>query len=614
MSKCCVPNCRNCTEKGKAFFAVPRAKSAVRRRLQCVLRMGRDRPVPKRPRVCEVLHKEQCKKPARARERAMHEVLEQNTKYTLLPDRNDEAPENHSYYQDEDEQLRSLKERNEFAAWLHDRDREKHATSWSALTRRLTDLACKELEYKRKVLHLAKEHIKARELEKVQQYCMRQEQKRVVTHKRWPQCLATPKTVPTTDKAATIEASTDHEADSALNAERTEDPQLGEGMDAESTPRTTVVDMPEDDIYNGACWKVVRNKRRARNAAALEASIPKTASEHPLTEPRPRRAKRLPPLPFRDEKVILRPLGGLRLGDWPRPTLATMIWAAAGVSPSDCRDLILRTRPEENLAVMSTPSSHVADTLLNLQELSLGQRTFPVSAYLAAADDSCKGIVAGLEPGTPSHMLAEEMQAPAIQILQTRMMGHTNIALVTFEGLRIPRLVWFLGAELHCYPHRPRQQVCKTCLKLGHRADHCPTPDVTVCEQCGICNPIFSHPCSPRCKSCGGDHVTTDPMCPRCRRHPFNKTWVKKAIAEGQRKMTACANASSPFPVEPVASGTLLKKGGRSRSKMRSRFPLQGTHKIEVPFPISHPVDLWQHPREVPDCSGITDIPTAVHH
>lgn len=378
-------------------------------------------------------------------------------------------------------------------------------------------------------------------------------------------------TIPTTEEAATIGASTDHDADNALNAERTEDPQLGEGMDAESTPCTTVTDVPEDDIYNGACWKVVRNKRRARNAAALEASIPKTASEHPLTEPRPRGAKRLPPLPFRDEKVILRPLGGLRLSDWPRPTLATAIWAAAGVSPSERRDLILRTRPEQNLAVMSTPSSHVADALLKLQELSLGQRTFPVSAYLAAPDDSCKGIVPGLEPGTPSHMLAEEMQAPGIQILQARMMGQTNIALVTFEGLRVPRFVRFLGAELRCYPHRPRQQVCKTCLKLGHRADHCPTPDVTVCEQCGIDNPIPSHPCSPRCKSCGGDHVTTDPKCPRRQRHPFNKTWVKKAIADEQRKMTACANASTPSPVEPVASGTLLKKGGRSRSKTRSR-------------------------------------------
>ncbi|KAH7973960.1 hypothetical protein HPB49_007903 [Dermacentor silvarum] len=302
-------------------------------------------------------------------------------------------------------------------------------------------------------------------------------------------------------------------------------------MDEDTPPLAIDTDTIEDEAYNGACWKVVRNKRRARNAAAHEtASLCQNASEHPSAEPKQSGPKRLPPLPLRDEKVILRPLGGLRLDKWPRPTLATALWTAAGVSPNDRRDLILRTRPEQNLAIVSTPSSHVADALLNIQELSISQRTYPVSAYLAAPDDSCKGIVPGLEPGTPSHMLVEEMQASGIQILQARMMGQTNIALVTFEGLRVPRFVRFLGAELRCYPHRPRQPVCKTCLKLGHRADHCPTPDVTICEQ----------------------------------------AWVKKAIEDEQRQLKASTNADPPSATTP-ASGTSFKKAGRSRSKTPSR-------------------------------------------
>ncbi|KAH7984342.1 hypothetical protein HPB52_019567 [Rhipicephalus sanguineus] len=40
----------------------------------------------------KVPHKEQREKPARARERAVQELLEQNAKYTLLPDSDDEAP------------------------------------------------------------------------------------------------------------------------------------------------------------------------------------------------------------------------------------------------------------------------------------------------------------------------------------------------------------------------------------------------------------------------------------------------------------------------------------------------------------------------------------------
>ncbi|KAH7967163.1 hypothetical protein HPB49_023283 [Dermacentor silvarum] len=162
-------------------------------------------------------------------------------------------------------------------------------------------------------------------------------------------------------------------------------------MDEDTTPLAIDTDTIEDEAYNGACWKVVRNKRRARNAAAYEtASLRQNASEHPSAEPKQSGPKRLPPLPLRDEKVILRPLGGLRLDKWPRPTLATALWTAAGVSPNDRRDLILRTRPEQNLAIVSTPSSHVADALLNIQELSISQRTYPVSAYLAAPDDSCK--------------------------------------------------------------------------------------------------------------------------------------------------------------------------------------------------------------------------------
>ncbi|KAH7933006.1 hypothetical protein HPB49_006499 [Dermacentor silvarum] len=374
-------------------------------------------------------------------------------------------------------------------------------------------------------------------------------------------------TLTTDDKPATIGALSDR----VPITEQTNDSPPGEDMDEDTPPLAIDTDTIEDEAYNGACWKVVRNKRRARNAAAHEtASLRQNASEHPSAEPKQSGPKRLPPLPLRDEKVILRPLGGLRLDKWPRPTLATALWTAAGVSPNDRRDLILRTRPEQNLAIISTPSSHVADALLNIQELSISQRTYPVSAYLATPDDSCKGIVPGLEPGTPSHMLVEEMQASGIQILQARMMGQTNIALVTFEGLRVPRFVRFLGAELRCYPHRPRQPVCKTCLKLGHPADHCPTPDVTICEQCGIDNPIPSHPCSPRCKSCGGDHPTTEPKCPQRQRQPFNRAWVKKAIEDEQRQLKASTNAYPPSATTP-ASGISFKKAGWSRSKTPSR-------------------------------------------
>ncbi|KAL1422511.1 hypothetical protein MTO96_022027 [Rhipicephalus appendiculatus] len=178
------------------------------------------------------------------------------------------------------------------------------------------------------------------------------------------------------------------------------------------------------------------------------------------------------------------------------------------------------------------------NALLKVKELSLGQRTYPVSAYLAAPDDSCKGIVPGLEPGTPSHTLVEEMQATGIQILQARMMGQTNIALVTFEGLRVPRFVHFLGAELRCYPPPPPD---RWSAKRASNWDTEPT--------------IAPH--------------RTSKLCPRRQRQPFNRSSVKKAIDEEQRQLTESTNAAPPSATTDN-SVIPLKKSGRSRSKKRS--------------------------------------------
>ncbi|KAL3244412.1 hypothetical protein MRX96_047182, partial [Rhipicephalus microplus] len=169
--------------------------------------------------------------------------------------------------------------------------------------------------------------------------------------------------------------------------------------------------------------------------------------------------------------------------------------------------------------------SHVADALYKVRELRLGQRVYPITTYFAAPDNSCKVIVPGLVPGMPSSTLVDELLTPGTQILQARMMGQTNVALVTFEGLKVPRYVRFYGAELRWYPHRPRQLVCKICHRLGHWADHCPTPHVLICATCGTDNPAPSHPCTLHCRSCDGSHPTSDPNCPRHARQTPNKAW-----------------------------------------------------------------------------------------
>ncbi|KAL3203871.1 hypothetical protein MRX96_053151 [Rhipicephalus microplus] len=152
-------------------------------------------------------------------------------------------------------------------------------------------------------------------------------------------------TLADTDKTGAIRTSSYPNATSLPITAHNNDQQLEESVDEDSTAFNDVTNTAEEHAYNGACWKVVRNKPRARNAAALEAASPlPTDSENLKGEPWLSAAQRLPAHPFKGEKVLWRPLGGIRLDLWPRPTVGTAHWATAGVSPSDHRNLLLQTR------------------------------------------------------------------------------------------------------------------------------------------------------------------------------------------------------------------------------------------------------------------------------
>ncbi|KAL3210264.1 hypothetical protein MRX96_052220 [Rhipicephalus microplus] len=302
---------------------------------------------------------------------------------------------------------------------------------------------------------------------------------------------------------------------------------------------TTLCDNTDNDA--GGCCKTVQHRRRARHMHA-EAQPPKDTSGIPYAPQQTTRKRSQnqnpPPLPLHEEKIILRHHGGHCLDSWTRPELANALWSAAGLSTEDRQNIIFRLRPQQNLAVISTPKSLVADALYKVRELRLGQRVYPITTYFAAPDNnSCKGIVPGLVPGTPSSTLVDELLTPGTQILQARMMGQTNVALVTFEGLKVPRYVRFYGAELRCYPHHPRQLVCKISHRLGHWADHCPTPHVLICATCGTENPAPSHQCTPHCRSCDGSHPTSDPNCPPRARQTPNKAWVRNVLKKEQREL-----------------------------------------------------------------------------
>ncbi|KAL1467796.1 hypothetical protein MTO96_041915 [Rhipicephalus appendiculatus] len=332
---------------------------------------------------------------------------------------------------------------------------------------------------------------------------------------------------------------------------------------------------PSND--DGSAWVLVQKKRRTQ--AELSVSQPKqstTPSElRDNTTQRKSTTSRPPPLPLHDYKAILRPLGGLRLDQWTRPTLTRAIGVAASLPPAEVDRLVFRLRPEQNLAVVSTPHEHIALNLYSVQHLRLGEHTYPVSIYIAAPDNSCKGIIYGVDPGTSPSELMDHLITPGHTVLQARMMGKTSTALITFEGLQVPHYTRYYGAEYRCYVHRPRKQVCTVCLRLGHRSDNCPTPKCVTCKTCGVENPTPGHSCSPRCRSCGGDHPTTDTGCPARVRPPVNKDRVRKALQQEQQQRDVehhpTPSSSSQGELQAAGSTPGRKSKSRSRSRRGSR-------------------------------------------
>ncbi|KAH7969727.1 hypothetical protein HPB52_021695 [Rhipicephalus sanguineus] len=298
-------------------------------------------------------------------------------------------------------------------------------------------------------------------------------------------------------------------------------------------PALTNHDETSPSNEDGSAWVLVQKKRRTQ-ADLLEST--KTSELQGKTTQRKPTTSWPPPLPLHDYKAILRPLGGLRLDQWSRPTLTRAIGVAASLPPAEVDRLVFRLRLEQNLAVISTPHEHIALNLYSVQHLRLGEHTYPVSIYIAAPDNSCKGIIYGVDPGTSPSELMDHLITPGHTVLQERMMGKTSTALITFEGLQVPHYIRYYGAEYRCYVHRPRKQVCTVCLRLGHRSDNCPTPNCVTCKTCGVDNPTPGHSCTPKCRSCGGDHPTTDTSCPARVRPPLHKERVRKALQQEQQQ------------------------------------------------------------------------------
>ncbi|KAK8777454.1 hypothetical protein V5799_029202 [Amblyomma americanum] len=222
------------------------------------------------------------------------------------------------------------------------------------------------------------------------------------------------------------------------------------------------------------------------------------------------KAARMPELPRQDIKIVMRPRGGLNLGEVSRFEISRAIIAAANESGEEVTQDVICPNKQQNIVVISTPNRENADRYSAVRNLSISGTAHDVSAYETAPHGTVKGVIRGV----PMTDTIQEINDYIVQdynptALQANRIGKTTTVVIALDGDKVPNYIQYGNLLVECSLYRKQIDMCYLCGRLGHRMDVCPNPEDKICRGCGMKNPEESHVCTnPKCSLCG---ATTSP-------------------------------------------------------------------------------------------------------
>ncbi|KAH7968858.1 hypothetical protein HPB52_011955 [Rhipicephalus sanguineus] len=325
-------------------------------------------------------------------------------------------------------------------------------------------------------------------------------------------------------------------------------------------------DISPEEFLEGAGWCTIGSKTQANRANAqsnnqtgahsrtgegADGNRQRSRQQQRNVRQQVIRNSKMPLLPRSDFKIVVRPE---EASTWPPPE------PCASHRPFTGRPTYLRMKLERTR---------------QLQAITVGDRRHEVSAYETAPDYTVKGIIKGIpleEDAKSIHSNIVHARNP--QALAAKRLSNTTTVIVAFEGPRVPTYVRYGGALLRCVLYRKQIDMCHCCGRLGHRMDVCPNPQDKVCRGCDAPNPGPDHQCSPRCKLCGGTHMTADRNCRARYKTPYvvtKRQWERRRAAEEAEAAATTGPAGKPRSRSRTSS--------QSRSRSRSRTPGPQQHQ-----------------------------------
>ncbi|KAH7936841.1 hypothetical protein HPB49_005707 [Dermacentor silvarum] len=229
----------------------------------------------------------------------------------------------------------------------------------------------------------------------------------------------------------------------------------------------------------------------------------------------------------------------------------------------DCStaDLLVWPVWGQNVLVCSLTSIPIAQRLLDDIMLPVGDQQFPFRGHAKASGDICRGVI-NIDPAASSSSIKPNLEWPKDTILAARKFGDSNMAVVTFEGPKVPRFIFYRCQVAYVRLYKKTVPVCSCCGTIGHRATACPSPKPGFWSRCGSQVPttpegLAQHECQARCILCTGPHKTGTRGCPGKYRKP-----IKPSLIPGLT--TTSYSTSSPraldltqvqLPVQGPATG-----------------------------------------------------------
>ncbi|KAG0441001.1 hypothetical protein HPB47_016078 [Ixodes persulcatus] len=170
-------------------------------------------------------------------------------------------------------------------------------------------------------------------------------------------------------------------------------------------------------------------------------------------------ASRMNRLPKEHFRVIVRARRGRNVKNVSQVKIGQALVTAAGLSFTNAVKGIICSNATQNILMVSATSEHNTKTYAGVEAISIGSANYEASSYLAAPDNTCKGILRNIYLEFDHKLFRSLIAQPKnTKALETRRIKNSTTVVILFDGLKVPNYVMRGISMLGCTLYRRRTE------------------------------------------------------------------------------------------------------------------------------------------------------------